>query len=227
MSDAILVTARLASPLAGDAPHLDALLEYLLSLHHHKGVPGYKVDRKYAAPAQGEIPIPIRRHALGGWQVGCCSSPILGPVRAEMVEHIAKRIAVEHAGLLDPGALVVVSTTNSWTKSYRLPLRCRVVDAVAWFARGDRRNVLTTIRKARAIGKKVADGYGVVREWTVERIDADLSWFAPSEVGPVLMRPLPVGPWLPDNLTGARRDFGACVPPYWHPERYGEIVVPC
>ena len=74
---------------------------------------------------------------------------------------------------------------------------------------------------------RLSDGYGVVREWTVERIDADLSWFAPSEVGPVLMRPLPVGPWLPDNLTGARRDFGACVPPYWHPERYGEIVVPC
>jgi hypothetical protein len=41
------------------------------------------------------------------------------------------------------------------------------------------------------------------------------------------MRTLPAGPWLPPDLIDFRPDFGAAVPPYWHPDRYTEIVVPC
>lgn len=227
-NDALLATAHLAGPLAGDPPQLDSLLEWALSLYHSKAVPGYKVDRKYPAPPPGDIPIPILRVALGRFAVGCCSSPILPVPDAEWVEHVAKRIGVERAGLLAEPSRLVVATTNSWTKSYRLPLRCRRVACVKWFARGDRRETLKLLRKAvPSLGKKVADGYGRVERWEVERVDGDASWFARSPLGPVLMRPLPVGPWLPDPLLGARRSFGACAPPYWHPDRYGEIVVPC
>ncbi|MGE4195968.1 MAG: hypothetical protein AB7G11_02435 [Phycisphaerales bacterium] len=236
MSDSLLVTARLASPLAGDPPHLDGLLESVLSLHHAKGDPGYKIDRNRPAPPQAAIPIPIARRTVeqGGpdgevreWVVGCCSSPILGTVLSESVEYVAKRIAVEHSGWLAPDSRLVVSTTNSWTKSYRLPLRVRVVDRVAWFTVGDRQSVRRTLKKVRWIGKKVSIGYGRVVEWTVERTDADYSWFAPSDHGPVLMRPLPVTDAWPPGLLGVRRDFGACCPPYWHPERYTEILIPC
>ena len=232
MGDPLLVTARLASPLAGDAPHLDALMEYLMSLHCHKGVPGYKVDRRYSAPPQGDIPIPIWRNRVEGqngevWQIARCSSPILGPMLSETVEHICKRIGVEDATLLAEDARVIVTTSNSWTKSYRLPLRCRVIKSVAWFAEGNRREVFQLVKRARAIGKKIADGYGVVQEWVVDRVDTDFSWFAPSDFGLVLMRPMPIGPILPKDLVGGRRDFGAACPPYWHPERYTEIVVPC
>jgi hypothetical protein len=225
--DPLIITARMAGKLAGDAPRLDGLLEAQLSLFHAKAVPGYKITRNGPAPAQGEIPIPMRRERLGDWLVGRCSDAILPEPSAETVEHIAKRIGVEDAGLLHPQARVVVSTTNSWTKSYRLPLRIRLVDRVVWFAVADRRECLKLLRRVEAIGKKIADGYGRVGEWAIERIDADCSWFAPSDGGPVLMATLPVGPWLPKGLLGAREHFGAAAPPYWHPERYTEIVVPC
>lgn len=224
----LLVTAHLASPLAGDAPHLDALLEWALSLHHPKGIPGYKIDRARPAPPPGQVPIPVPRQWLGVYLVARCSAPILPVPAAEDNEYVCKRIGVEHAILLDPRARLVVSTTNSWTKSYRLPLRIRVLDRVRWFAAGNRHAVLSLLRReVKAIGKKVADGYGRVSWWEVEPAVADYSWFAPSPAGEVLMRPLPLGPWLPENLVGARRDYGACSPPYWHPDRYGEIIVPC
>lgn len=225
--DPLLVTARLLTELGGtEAPQLDGLLEWLLSLHHHKGEPGYKIDRSRPAPPQGQIPIPLVRRRLGPWLVGACSNPILGHVASDRHDHVAKRISVENAGLLAPDKRVVVATTNSWTKSYRLPLRSRIVPVVSWFAMGDRRELLHVLRRCTSLGKKVSIGKGRVAEWTVERIEHDYSWFAPSEYGLVLMRSLPIGPWLPDGLIGARHDYRSCVPPYWHPERHSEAVVP-
>ena len=225
----VKVTAHLASPLAGDsALRLDGLLEYALSLYHPKGVPGYKITRDGPPPAPGEIPIPLRREWLGGHLVGCCSDAILEAPAAEGVEHVNKRIGVEHAGLLAPSSRLVVSTTNSWTKSYRLPLRVRVVPRVCWFAVGDRREIQRALaRHVHALGKKISIGYGRVKAWEVERTDADWSWFAPSPAGPVLMATLPRGDWLPGGLVGWREDYGAASPPYWCVSHYAEIVAPC
>lgn len=228
----LLVTAWLSSPLAGDPPHLDALLEWSLSAFNGHAFPDdkeghLKLTRAGPAPRQGAIRIPLEREWVGPWLVARCSSPILPVPAKETVEHVNKRLAVEMAGLLAPAERKVVTTTNAWTKSYRLPLRIRAVPCVRWFAVGTRREVRRALRDVHAIGKKPADGYGRVREWAVEQAAEDLTWFAPSLAGPVLMRPLPVGDWLPAGLLGARRDFGACCPPMWHPERATEIVVPC
>lgn len=226
-NNAVLVLAHLSGPIAGDAPQLDALLEMVLSIHHPKGVEGYKVDRQYPCLPPNQIPIPLMKHQIGDWLVACCSSPIYDRLDSEGVEHVGKRIGVEHAGLLEEHERKVVATTNSWTKSYRLPLRIRHVNRIAWIAQGDRSDLLHVLKRVSYLGKKRAHGYGQVREWTVERFDHPAWWYADHEAGRVLMRPLPLGNWLPSNLIGYRRDFGACVPPYWHPDRYGEVVVPC
>jgi hypothetical protein len=227
-----LVTCRLASPLAGSPPALDALLESALSLYHPKAEPGYKIDRAGLCPPPGTVPIPLLRRGVRGhdgrlWPVAACSDPILPVAEAECVEHVAKRIGVEDAGLLSPAARVVVSTSNSWTKSYRLPLRVRRVECIRWFASGNRRETLKVLRRIHAVGKKIADGYGRVAAWEVEEVAEDRSWFARSEAGLVLMRTLPAGDYLPADLLGSRADFGAAVPPLWHPERYTEIITPC
>lgn len=239
----ILITARMAGPLAGEAPHLDGLLEYAMSPHlasiersrigystgdRDLGLYRGKVTRATPAPPEGEIPIPLARVRFGGRLVSCCSSPIMAAVDTDSVEHYAKRFPTELAGLLDDAERRQVTTTNTWTKSYRLPLRIRNVSEIRWFAVGDRRDILKRLRKEiKSLGKKPSDGYGRVAEWTVERTDIDASLFAKSPHGTVLMRPLPFGDWLPSDLVGYRRDYGACSPPYWHPDRYGEIVVPC
>lgn len=234
MTRPLLITAHLASPLAGDPPQLDALMEWSLSPFaedfrnkQRQGVPHPRVDRGLPAPTQGNIRIPIEREWLGKFLVALASSPIVGNARVDSTDHICKRIAVEASGLLHEDERKVIAITNSWTKSYRLPLRIRTIDRVAWFASGTRQAVRKVLRDVQAIGKKVSDGYGRVREWIVEEVVVDQSWFADTDAGRVLMRPMPVGPWLPADILGGKRHFGACCPPYWHPERFGEIVVPC
>jgi hypothetical protein len=227
----LLVTARLLNGLGGhEPPKLDALLEYALSPYHPGSVPRHAVDRSLPPPPMGAIPIPILRRRLGPWVVGCCSDPIVGVPAADYHEHVHKRLATEEAALLAPESRLVVSTTNSWTKSYRIPIRRRAVGAVCWFAVGDRRKLLRAVRRVRALGKKVSIGNGRVAGWSVERAAHDYSWFAPWPDDPtklVLMRTLPVGPWVPwDNLVGYRRDFCGIAPPYWHPARACEALRP-
>lgn len=230
MGDALRLTAHLSSPLAGDAPHLDSLLVYVACrLGGKDAKAGYKVDRRFPCPDTSGIVIPLLRRSAGQWSVAACTSPILAPPTSDTVEHIAKRIGVEHSGLLAVGEQKVVTTTNAWTKSYRLPLRVRRIDRVVWLCVGNRRGILKALRHVPAIGKKIAYGYGQVAKWECERLGAPphdrWPWWIDSDAGPVLMRPLPAGDW--PEFVGSRRDFGACADPYWHPSRYGEVVVPC
>jgi len=219
------VTAVLSTPMAGDAPRLDGLLEYAMSLHSG---PSGKLVRGRPAPPQGDIRIPLLRRMLGGWLVGCCSDPILPEPAAEDSDHVCKRIDPGGAELLEERERKRILTGGTWTKSYRLPLRTRTIDRVVWFAVAHPRPLLKMLqRQIRALGSKTSVGYGRVSEWRVERVDENWSWYATSEAGTVLMSTLPIGPWLPSDLIGFRPDFGAVGPPYWHPDRYAEIVKPC
>jgi hypothetical protein len=151
-------------------------------------------------------------------------------------EFVNKKLATEFAELLRPDARITVATTGGMFKSYRLPLRIRSVERVVWFCecrqkRDSGTAPMTWLRKLLkqvwAIGKKTADGYGRVAEWIIEPCEHAPAWFAESEAGPVLMRPLPFGDWLPGNLVGCRRDYGSPCPPYWMRNLYTELVTPC
>lgn len=225
--DCLKVTAHLTSPLAGFAPQLDALLEWAMSMHTMQAHEHRKVVRQCPAPPVAAIPIPLLRQEMGGWPVACCSAPILPADAATTVEHVCKKIAVEHSDLLHPDARKSVNTQSEWTKSYRIPLQIWRVDRVVWFARAHRKTLQKALRQVRAIGQKTSDSYGVVSEWEVEAGAPPAWWYAKAEGGgTVLMRALPWCEELPQDLVGARRTYGACCPPYWHRDRYGEIVVP-
>jgi len=272
----LLVTAQLASPLAGDPPALDSLLikglmralpairaQYGLRSPRGRGI---EMDRKVPLPrpeeSEGEYDCrflqafpasvdagetdslleqadalwdwftrgwrvsPLDYRLIAGWPIARCSAPIL-PKSLEAVEHFAKRLGVENAGLLAEDERRIVATTNSWTKSYRLPLRLRAVSCVRWFAWGDRREIRKLLKGIDSIGKKMSYGYGRVRSWDVEPTEEDRSWYAHHERGAVLMRPLPQGEHLPTDLIGYRQDFAAVRDPYWHPDVHCEAVTPC
>jgi hypothetical protein len=154
------------------------------------------------------------------------------------VEHFARRFDADPS-LIAPEGRRVFQAGGGEFKGYRLPLRVRAVDRIAWFCvgRGDRnangrngggaKEIRRLLREVHAVGKKTGIGYGRVREWAVEPVGEDWSWFAPSDAGPVLMRPMPACAALPDGLQGFRRWFGAPVPPYWWRPNYCETVVPC
>ena len=228
------VTAELSSPLAGDAPYLDAILEYQMALLEGRCM---AITRADPAPIAGEVHIPILRGTFGRVdKIPRCSAPILAPENVRH-EHFAKRIAVEHADVLAEDKRLVVATGNSWTKAYRLPLKISNVDRIVWFIGGNdsdrngkrssRRMILSVLRRVYSVGKKRSQGYGRVSKWTAEECEHDLSWFAKTEQGTLLMRALPFCDSLPSDLIGYRRDFGGCIPPLWHPDRYMEIVTPC
>lgn len=218
------VTAHLASPLAGDPPYLDAILEFKMAQKQGKA---RLVGKEAPCPPVGEVHLPLLRGDFGGVNgIPRCSGPILPGCRVAH-EHFAKRIGLENASMLSESARTIVSTTGGWTKAYRLPLSVRPVDRVVWFIGGSRRRSLSSLLKTvRSIGKKCSQGYGRVVKWDVDQVESDWSWFAPSPDGTVLMRVLPWHDSLPEGLCGFKRSFGGFAAPYWHPDRAMDIIVP-
>ena len=223
MNDSLKVTCCLSSPIAGEIPMLDSIIEWEMA---HRLGKGQSIQRDKACPPYGEIPVPFLRKTIGGMSVPCCSSPIVEPCR-DGVEYFAKRIGTEFSDLLAPSRRIMVATGNGLLKSYRIPLRTRDCRSIVWFLRGNRREVRKILRSIVSLGKKRSFGYARVAEWIVEQHHEDLSWFAKTEQGSILMRPLPFCEDLPLDLIGSRRDFGAAQGPYWHPDRYVERVIPC
>lgn len=223
MNDRLKVTCFLSSPIAGDIPMLDSIIEWEMA---HRLGKGQSIQRDKPAPPYGEIVVPYLRQSIGGISIPCCSSPIIESCQ-DGLEYFAKRIATEHSHLLSENHKRMVPTGNGYLKSYRLPLRTRDCRKIVWFLRGNRRVIRKILQAIVSLGKKRSFGYAQVEKWVVEQIDDDWSWFAKTSNGTVLMRPLPLCDELPTDLIGAKRDFGATQSPYWHPDRYLERVVPC
>lgn len=227
------VTARLASgaKVAGDVPMLDALIEWCMSRHVGRTLGlAHDLESDRAPYRPGVIPTPILRRRVEGfpWPVPLCSSPIF---RAAADDHAHYNRAFRADPLLiRPDARRVYSSTNGEFKSFRLPLRTRLIDRVVWFcAVADGRGVKEVRRLLRSVshlGKKTSQGYGRVAEWIVEDVDRDLSWYAPSDAGMVLMRPMPASA-VAGDVIGGRKWFGGVVPPYWSREHFTEAVMPC
>lgn len=240
------VTCWLNSPLAGDPPRLDALLEWVMSAkmravlessngaRHATGMPKHRGQ----PVVPGAIPIPLARVRVDGYPhtIPLCSDPIMAEVQSDGVEHFTRRFPSEMSALLAPTERKIVTVDAGANKSYRLPLRIRLVDRIVWFCCG--RDKIDTgrsagtetrklLRDVHSIGKKTSDGYGQVARWEVELTDEDFSWFAPSSEGPVLMRTIPASAKVPDKLRGFKRSYGAPVAPYWMAENYTELLTPC
>lgn len=220
------VTAHLLSPLAEEPPALDALLEYELALRL-----GYLRSRKLSRDVPlSEIerpPIPVYRQTIGDADVYRCSAPILPPADAEWIDYLNKRIDTSRiALLLAPEERKQLLVASGPFKMRHAPVRVRRVRCVTWFVRGDRVEINKLLRGIEFVGKKHVVGYGQVGQWEYQEVEEDYSITAPWQGQQVLMRAIPWGPWV-HGMKGYRRSYGACEPPYWHPERYREIAVPC
>jgi hypothetical protein len=244
----LLVTCELAGLLAGEPPMLDSLALCMWTLRRDYQSGERKVRRCDAAPDVLRHfcadTFPIGHTVLGGFVVPHASAPVLSQVLSDRHSYVHRRFPVgDAAKLCAADQRTVVTTTMGPNKSYRLPVRARVAARVAWCVEGNRRELLNLLKGVYSIGRDRGHGWGVVAakravgtgdetevlHWQAEERPelAGCWWYAPSASGPVLMRPLPLCPEVPRNLMGARRDFGSCSPPYWHPDRFCETVVPC
>lgn len=228
----VKVTATLSSPAAGqDVVQLDSLCELAVceSVRDDPDPPFPLLPQGQQVPVEraGRVPTPLAFREVCGWPVRLCSCPVLGPVHFDGHAHYHKQFPVGRTDLLTDRERTKIAPSGGRFKSFRLPLRTRLVEEVAWFAVADAEPLRALLGNVRAVCKKTSYGYGVVREWVVEPVDEDWSWFAESPDGPVLMRYLPFGTEVPDGLLGARRDFGAVVGPYWQNSLYCERWSPC
>jgi hypothetical protein len=222
-----LVKCNLSSPLCGAPPRIDALLEYELALRL-----GYKMAKKLTRNVPlSEIkhpPIPVSKRTIGGIDFYCSSDPILGNVFAEYTERQSKRFDTDIcAALLGARSRKKLLTSSGPYKSRFVPLRIRVVDSVNWFVRGDRKEMNKLLKRIVALGHCRSYGYGRIAGWEYSEQPDDYSLFAPNKGGTVLMKTLPIGAVKDAHATGYRHSFGGAFPPYWHPETFMEVGIPC
>lgn len=245
------ITCWLSSPLVGQPPMLDSLLQFAMLPHMpsimatsngHRHATALNPVRGLRAVTPGKIPIPLAYEWVNGWPVYHASSPIYA-TDWDGVQRISQHFPVQDAQMISPSQRSLITTGGGEFKSYLLPMRTRLIGRVVWFCLAGVRQrkrkdgsvgnqwEVPRIRKLlggiTGIGDNVRLGYGRVKEWSVEDVSEDYSWFAPSDTGKVLMRPLPTGDWLPNDLIGSKPSFGACCGPYWQAENFTEIVLPC
>lgn len=239
------VTAVLATEMAGAAPYLDALCELVMASkiktvqessngHRHD----YEIrgrGQSVALDAPGKIPIPIIREMVNGVPIPHCSSPIVAVAESDSASHYTSAFPIGRGVMLASKERTKIQQTGGRYKSFRLPLRNRVIDRVVWFAAlrvgnngsSPMSQLRRLLKRVQHIGKKTSQGHGMVKEWIVEACEQDWSWYAPGPLGTVLMRPLLATMDHPSDLAGYRRAFGGVHGPYWQREFYREIVTPC
>lgn len=210
------IECTLLTHICGHVPELDSILEYQSAFHN-----GLQEKIVKENPLSGiDIPIPLIRRSLGGLNIPLSSSPIFR-IEYESIEFLNKSVDQKHLHLLGKPARFDIASGQY--KSYRLPKRILQIPRVVWFASGNRKGILDLLKGVTSLGELRKNGYGRVHSWIVTPCDNDFSFFAEN----VLMRRLPFCEDLPTHLKGYKRSFGACLPPYWHPDRFTEIVVPC
>lgn len=220
------ITAHLLSPLSEEPPMLDALLMYEMSLRL-----GMKHARKLKRDdtTWEEVPIPVSKYTIGGKDVYRVSSPILLDQWHETTDRLAKRLDTHLVSsmLAETERKSVLVASGSFKMRFA-PVRIRNVDKVIYFARCDRKETNKILKKVYAIGKHRVVGYGQIKKWEFEEIEDDLSIYAMHKGQKILMRTVPMcSQILQEKWKGYRKDFGACMPPYWHPQNYIEIATPC
>ena len=215
------LTINLVTPMAVKPPALDALLMWELS---------NRLGRNHAEKLTRSVPLsqvrrcdrlPLCKKTIAGVDVFRCSSPIYR-VEHEYHERQAYRFECEKMALMlqESDRKSIMNTSGPYKMRF-VPIKTMLIPKVVYFFRGDRKEVRKLLKGVFAIGKHRGIGYGFVRNFEFEEMGKDYSLFA----GNVLMRSIP---YVNDQtIKGAQRSYGACKPPYWHPDNYMEILEPC
>lgn len=221
-----LITCHLLSPLCGDVPMVDSLMEYELAMRL-----GYKSSRKLTRNTPlSEIkppPIPLAKRTLAGYDIYCSSAPIIGNVFAEYTERQSKRFDTDMCALLldKKSAGKKLLTSSGPYKDRFVPKRIRLIDTINWFVRGDRKEINKLLKKIIALGTGRSYGYGQIDRWVYKEQEYDNSIFAIHKGKKVLMKTLPIE--AAKGSTGYKHSYGGAFSPYWHPETFMDVAIPC
>lgn len=218
------IIAYMASPLCGEAPNLEALLTWELARRLGK-THRDKITKATALCNIEMMPIPITKKTMAGFNIDCCSSPILPVPSAEWQERIAKRFdTTRNSMILKEKQRRTLSQKSGHYKQRFAPVQLQLVDRVVWFVRGDRKQIHKLLKSIFSIGKCRRAGYGLIDFWDYEETKQNNSIVADN----VLMRIVPAQVVVESpRIDGYSLQYGAWTHPYWHPENYMEVARPC
>jgi CRISPR type IV-associated protein Csf3 len=214
------LTVNLLTPVSERPPMLEALLMWELAkrLGLSKGE-----DLSKATPLSEikELGIPLCKKTICDVDVFQCSNPIF-KVEYEYHEHQAKRFECDKmAQLLDGREQKSLLTASGPYKMRFVPVRTMLIPKVVYFFRGDKKEVNKLLKSVLHIGRLRNIGYGRISHFEYEETEENHSIFSNG----ILMRTIPY--YQDANIKGAIKSYGACKPPFWHPENYREVWEPC
>lgn len=216
----IRIRARLLDGrVAGTEPYfpLDSILAAEWIRRNHP-------DQFYDPPPPGvkdgwiESPLPFVRRGEGDRWCWACSFNQAEPV-TEYVTYWHRRFDDALERYVDfQGRRGKVDEKSGKYKAYRMPLNILILPYLEWYAVGDIEAVRELCQGITAIGKKPAQGYGIVERWEVEPWPEDLSEVRDGRLTRAVFE-------LPEGVTGRRRIYGVR-PPYWQRENQAEVWLP-
>jgi hypothetical protein len=132
------LTIKLITPIIGNPPFLDALLVEEMAFRTGGNNNGAKLTRNTNLTDAKNIPIPLSRVTLNGYNVFKCSDPVFKVIFSEMHHH-AKRFDCDKAAeLLYPSERKSLLTSSGPYKMRYAPELVNTIPQIVYFFRGDR-----------------------------------------------------------------------------------------
>jgi len=217
------VTFQLSTPIAtSDFIHFDGILSYLI-MKDALGEDFYNLeDNKNILY---NIPLPIEE---GGKEKKYFASSIgIFDEKAEGVSHWRKRWAEKFDNYVDFGKKKGrIDKGSGKFKMYDMPFAYISSPEIKFYVYGDKEEINRLLLNLSAIGKKVTQGYGKIKDFNIKGIERDISCFNDG----VIMRPIPtteVEDEIISKIKGFWIRYYAYRPPYWHPLNFDRCLIPC
>lgn len=221
------LTIKLLTPIIGNPPYLDALLMEEVAFRTGNHSRGEKLTRTTDIKDIRDIGIPIAKKTLNGTDVYRTSDPIFRVIFSE-IHHHSKRFDCDKAAqLLYPSEKKSLLIASGPYKMRYTPEIVNSISQIVYFFKGDRIEVNKIMKSKKYISKKRNIGYGWVDSFEFEEQEHDYSIFYKMNEDFYLMKTIPLNHGMKINFCNTRRTYGACNPPYWHPQMQMDIIKPC
>jgi hypothetical protein len=222
------ITCNIVSPIYGELPKFDSLLQWEMSFRlgiKHE----FKLQKQNKLSEIKTMPIPLSKKTIGDYDLYCCSDPIIFSDSISWSENHCKRLETEKiTNLVKEKERKTLQIASGNYKMRFVKLDIKLINKIIWFVRGDIKEIRKLLKSIFFIGKYRKIGYGLVSDFKFEEIENDYSIFAENENGEkVLMKTIPYNENFFKNVIGYSKSFGSAFPPYWHPETFMNIAVPC
>lgn len=194
--------------VAGTEAHfpLDSILAAEVIRRQH-------TERFYNPPPPGvkdgwiDPELPLGKRGRGDKWYWACSFNVVKPVE-EYITYWHRRFDDCYERYIDfKGRRGKVAESSGRYKAYRMPLNILLLPYLEWYAVGTLEAVRDLVQGVAAIGKKTAQGYGLVERWEVIPWPEDWSEIRDGKLTRAVYE-------LPPGVEGIRRLYGMS-PPYW------------